>query len=636
MAPLWPEEVDVFSVPHLRMKELVQRYLDMMSSINFSDVVNLTTSLESLFNTFKMFKAHEQIENKYIMRRLREKLQALSITNRAVCNCHKDSKLSKMLSLLQQGHSMARTTDMERVNFGLKLRQALEDFTEQFLPHMEEEEEVFQPMLIEYFSYEELKEIKAKVIKKHLIQEQSELFTVEKCVEDALSSESSDEEAEVVSPRLGYNHLPYEVRLKIVSYLCPRDLGRCAQVCQGWNLLALDGSLWMDLYPVSWAKGIWTFEPPQIDDCDIEPENNHFVYDEDADIDESGTDSYFEQDQDLKQAYKEAHLLSSLVEGLLPRVGRFVKKCSLAFSTGLCSGMVHKFLRLCPNLEHLDFTHSAVSDVAFKGFGMDMCGKKLKYLNLTGCTKITDLTLQRLACALKLTASLSSPSDIEDVQRTNSNSCFHGNNSVIQDDIQPNEICLQDVHRNSSTAGTVIPCCSTNEQTTLSLVTVEIPSLGCSDVILLSNQTENCTPKRCCNCIRTTVCCKDARPLCVVSGRDKDLDGQMINLSVDNSGVPLTHGGLEFLSLSGCYQITDAGLRSLAESKNLLHLEYLNLSGCVDITADGLTTLVSGCTSLDHANLFYCDNLADDPYPATASSCQNLECSSRYCCRIGD
>ena len=43
-------------------------------------------------------------------------------------------------------------------------------------------------MLVEYFSYEELKEIKAKVIKKHLIQEQCELFSVEKCVEDALSS----------------------------------------------------------------------------------------------------------------------------------------------------------------------------------------------------------------------------------------------------------------------------------------------------------------------------------------------------------------------------------------------------------------------------------------------------------------
>ena len=113
-----------------------------MSSINFSDVVNLTTLLESLCNTFKMFKAHEQIENKYIMRRLREKLQALSITNRAVCNCHKDSRLTMMLRLLQQGHSMASTTDTERLNFGLKLRQALEDFTQQFLPHMEEEEEV--------------------------------------------------------------------------------------------------------------------------------------------------------------------------------------------------------------------------------------------------------------------------------------------------------------------------------------------------------------------------------------------------------------------------------------------------------------------------------------------------------------
>ena len=71
------------------------------------------------------------------------------------------------------------------------------------------------------------------------------------------SGESSDEETEVVSQRSGFNDLPYEVQLNVVSYLSPRDLARCAQVSQGWNLLALDGSLWFDLHPVSWAKGFF-------------------------------------------------------------------------------------------------------------------------------------------------------------------------------------------------------------------------------------------------------------------------------------------------------------------------------------------------------------------------------------------
>ncbi|KAL5013391.1 hypothetical protein ScPMuIL_007661 [Solemya velum] len=152
MATICPEEIDVFSIPHSRMKELVYKYLEMLPSTNFSDVVNMTTLLENLLITFREFKAHEQIENKYIMTKLKAKLRKLSIQNTAVCNCHSDNRLSEILSLLRDGYRTAEETAGDRVNFGLQLQRTLEDFTEKFLPHMEEEEEVFQPLLIKYFT----------------------------------------------------------------------------------------------------------------------------------------------------------------------------------------------------------------------------------------------------------------------------------------------------------------------------------------------------------------------------------------------------------------------------------------------------------------------------------------------------
>lgn len=53
--------------------------------------------------------------------------------------------------------------------------------------------QVFQPMLMQYFSYEELKELKAKVIYQHDISKQSEQeeYHHEKFVEDLCVCKSS-------------------------------------------------------------------------------------------------------------------------------------------------------------------------------------------------------------------------------------------------------------------------------------------------------------------------------------------------------------------------------------------------------------------------------------------------------------
>lgn len=74
---------------------------------------------------------------------------------------------------------------------------------------------------------------------------------------------------------------------------------------------------------------------------------------------------------------------------------------------------------------------------------------------------------------------------------------------------------------------------------------------------------------------------------------------------------------------------------TLAGDGGLPYLEYLDLSGCMQITAVGLSDLIRSCPQLDHAQLFYCDNMVDDPFVTTASGCQNLEVPTRKCCRTG-
>ena len=45
-----------------------------------------------------------------------------------------------MLKILKEGYS--KRTEQDRINYGIQLRCAIEEFADDFLPHMKEEEEV--------------------------------------------------------------------------------------------------------------------------------------------------------------------------------------------------------------------------------------------------------------------------------------------------------------------------------------------------------------------------------------------------------------------------------------------------------------------------------------------------------------
>ncbi|XP_033746571.1 F-box/LRR-repeat protein 5-like [Pecten maximus] len=831
MAPKsWPDEVDVFTIPHSRMKELVQKYLNMVSDINFTNVGHLTSLLENLCNTFKEFHNHEQVENQFIMNKLKEKLKCLSIKNHAVCNCHSDNRLTEMLNLFQDGYKCTEKTDADRINYGIKLRTALEEFTNSFLPHMEEEEEIFQPMLIEYFSYDELCDIKNEVLMHHSITgntghkegklKEEELMCYEFQEKDEW--EKSEKEVEY----RGIDNLPEELMLKIFSHLNPRQLCSCAQVSQRWNELATDGSLWKTILPVQWSMGQWSFVPKL--DSDVEEDKVNIsqelmvdvlseeMVDEDADQDESGGDesdnSVDDECIEDKQIRKEAAMLTSLVKYLLPRVGSHVKSCYLGYSKGLINGLLYKILCQCPNLEILDLSQTRISDIAFKGLGRKGCGAKLRHLNLGGCFNITDRTLQRLSSSFndfsymeqseqfgnKLEKNDTETNEKDQKKKGKCGNCgkfkqgneknmeyieknvFVGHkceDNVEQDISSQTEAAVNDKIHGKSDDYTNFPHFTPNvemvsdksippdleEESVLlgSLTDVNVNEalehacdymenlmkigpgktdqqkafeesstklhdnenhitndmieaqslsydaiaghdmdLGCEvshkDSTKFSETCEDGSVTKqtmtinsqkshsslclgnCSNCTmsakhlheadgshshQTTIkfyeSKKPKRTTCdslddsntnkLQSGSvgnqetktwitkesgdnvnicDNDLNGEVLN-SDPNSRC------LEYLSLSGCYHITDTGLRYLAEDGGLPCLRYLDLSGCLNITADGLTELVSVCPALDREELYYCDNVIDGPYAAEASGCQNLECNSRVCCRSG-
>ena len=51
-----------------------------------------------------------------------------------------------MLKLFTDGYK--KKTEQDRVNYGLQLKQALEEFTQEFIPHMKQEEEVPPEIII--------------------------------------------------------------------------------------------------------------------------------------------------------------------------------------------------------------------------------------------------------------------------------------------------------------------------------------------------------------------------------------------------------------------------------------------------------------------------------------------------------
>ncbi|KAF0042439.1 hypothetical protein F2P81_005971 [Scophthalmus maximus] len=681
------------------MKQLVGSYCEKLVKTNFSNNSDFRSFLQSLCATFKEFKMHEQIENEYIISLLQQRCCT-------VYNVHSDNKLSEMLSLFERGlHSVK--SEYEQLNYVQQLKERLEAFTQDFLPHMKEEEEVFQPMLMEYFTYEELKDIKKQVIAQHCSQQQWD------CAAEVLKGFSLWSQAEELQKAFKYadhektdyelekkkdsfthiTQLPTEIMLRLFHYLGPRDLCRCSQVCSSWSELARTGSLWRHLYPVRWARGDYYSGPPA--DLDQDPDDEwvksrqnegraYQEWDEDADVDESDVSGHTVGSLAISTARREKQLLNGIIQNLLPAVGPSVKSIVLAYSSTVSSKMFRQILSLCPNITHLDLTQTDVTDFAFDSWLSVGACLSLQHLDLSGCEKITDHTLKKLSVGLgdltpstcfdkrvdrraKLLKSSTLPITLMDernlhpVGRKRQAIVFkhatgrwgtaHTPTRVwVLDSSNPADI--EDTAEWSRRGGVSLPDAEGFVET--QLVGASCPcrrSRGRGHRTNASYLHQQYAMSGEMFCGHST-CCTSDMALRTFIGPQREFSS-IRNITAEFRTKCSSFEGLQclkpdnrtdwseakrslrFLSLSGCYQVTDLGLRALSQRGGLPVLEHLNLSGCLFITEVGLQELVSACPSLNDEHFYYCDNI-DGPHADTASGCQNLQCGFRACCRSGE
>ncbi|KFP89607.1 F-box/LRR-repeat protein 5, partial [Apaloderma vittatum] len=662
-----------------------------LSKTNFSNNNDFRALLQSLYATFKEFKMHEQIENECIIGLLQQR-------SRTVYNVHSDNKLSEMLSLFEKGLKNVKN-EYEQLNYAKQLKERLEAFTRDFLPHMKEEEEVFQPMLMEYFTYEELKDIKKKVIAQHCSQKEAAEFRglskwnqaeeLQKVFKYSVD-EKTDQETEVTGHTTNITNLPPEVMLTIFSYLNPQELCQCSQVSTEWSQLAKTGSLWKHLYPVRWARGDWYSGPAA--ELEMEPdeewvknrkdESRAFQeWDEDADIDES--EEAAEDSLAINIAQMEKRLLHGLIHNVLPHVGSSVKTLVLAYSSAVSSKMVRQILELCPNLEYLDLTQTDISDSAFESWSSVGYCQNLRHLDLSGCEKITDVAVERISRALGIISTHYTRGILKSCRNRNAKTLWKNREITLQSKKKYN--CLREINNENLIEGgdgeqhwtkpddgsenfssayvwvldaddlaDIEDAAEWRHRNVEGFCLMEPTShINCSascygrDIYGLrtrgwqqhcaSTDLIYCGHSFCCagTALRTIRALPESSALCKKPTRTKQSEKKDLAYSGSEKTDEETARVLQFLSLSGCYQITDRALRALTLGGGLPLLEHLNLSGCLTVTGAGLQDLVSACPSLNDEHFYYCDNI-NGPHAETASGCQNLQCGFRACCRSGE
>ena len=209
---------------------------------------------------------------------------ARQIYNQSVCNCHEDSSLVRIIDLVEMVYSAP--DGPQRNYYWQNLQEALHEFLDDFLPHMEEEENTFQPLLNEFFNYEELKQIQETVLYQH--QEWQDKGTTEKslkrfkrdseCTEYTTTGNKPDNENDY------FERLPEEIIHQIFNFFDdPRDLSRSGRVCSRWNKVSKSPSFWRSLPMSSWLQGHWqwsSLDPADlIEQSDFMSENVNNFYD---------------------------------------------------------------------------------------------------------------------------------------------------------------------------------------------------------------------------------------------------------------------------------------------------------------------------------------------------------------------
>lgn len=262
------------------------------------------------------------------------------------------------------------------MSFGSQLQEMVSEFTRHFIPHMEEEEEIFQPLLMKYFAYEELRMLKEQVIREHEAWKEK-LLAQKVTAENMLALLSTvaaevgqlkvqqQQQPEVQTKRIEeperlatFNDLPEEMVVQIFSYLNPQERSRCARVSKHWNVLVHSPQLWRSVYPTNWARGLYDFQyrdPYAL--VETEWTRQSMLDDnDDGDEDPSG------------EVERQIRCYEQFTMNALVRFGDGVQRLIVAGGLHLSSAVLRSMLILCPNLQYLDASYTNVTDLSFKGF----------------------------------------------------------------------------------------------------------------------------------------------------------------------------------------------------------------------------------------------------------------------------
>ena len=106
---------------------------------DFSDDFAVKGLLHSLNHTFHEFKHHEEIENRYILEKLKRRVTKSELLD-ILGDIHHDTHVKDILLLVKK--ALELNSGLQRSLFKIELQNAVKEFIDGFLPHMKEEEEV--------------------------------------------------------------------------------------------------------------------------------------------------------------------------------------------------------------------------------------------------------------------------------------------------------------------------------------------------------------------------------------------------------------------------------------------------------------------------------------------------------------
>jgi len=284
-----------------------------------------------------------------------------------------------MIDLVESIYSSLDKTS--RTYYWQRLQGEIYQFLDDFDQHMEEEESIFQPLLNQYFNYEELVQIKDTVLAQHTewkerVESEKNLKNLKRGrleLELASEEEVPSKSARAESPA---QNLPKEVIVEILGHLDdPRDLTRAGQVSQIWNECSQDASLWRRLPLSQWEFSNWKFFHNNHDDDDLQPAVDLLPHHQ----------AHLRLNSD--EPPEPCELYDNIASSLLRAVGTSVHHISLANSK-LSMLQLQEILKLVPNLRSLDLSYTSASAPALQSSCIQL--RHLSKVNLSGCSFVTD------------------------------------------------------------------------------------------------------------------------------------------------------------------------------------------------------------------------------------------------------